>query len=187
MFLIPIIGIGQNKICEERGHLPGGFITKTLAYCPPYQIDYDDSTVMVYPACNSITYTCSRCGERVSEREKERRVLIWKKKSHLIKGEYETPDSSFHIDTDCLSDSSRYAGKLSYSPLDYVISYDKEQFIINILELWEEYETYCKNDSSNIYIISQSVASDSIWYKIIYSSIIPTLEGFMKYLKLKNK
>ena len=69
-----------NKICVERGHIMSGVCTSTLMYCPPYTIDTDSTTILVYPSCNTISYTCKRCGKSVSEREPERRVVIWRKK-----------------------------------------------------------------------------------------------------------
>ena len=68
-----------NKICIERGHVSGGVVMKTLMYCAPYSIDTDSTTIMVYPACNYESFTCKRCGKAVSQLEKERRVVIWRK------------------------------------------------------------------------------------------------------------
>jgi hypothetical protein len=68
-----------NKICLERGHVSVGVIMKTAMYCTPYSIDTDSTTVMVYPACNYESFTCKRCGKYVSQLEKERRVVIWRK------------------------------------------------------------------------------------------------------------
>ncbi|MFA5934977.1 MAG: hypothetical protein WC827_03780 [Candidatus Paceibacterota bacterium] len=56
----------------------------TLMYCPPYTIDTDSTTVTVYPACNTTTYTCQRCGKSVSEGGKEERVITWKKERKPI-------------------------------------------------------------------------------------------------------
>lgn len=69
-----------NKMCAERGHVSSGVIMSTAMYCPPYTIDTDSTTIQVYPACNWISFTCKRCGKSVSEREQERRVVIWRKK-----------------------------------------------------------------------------------------------------------
>lgn len=68
-----------NKMCLERGHVSGGVIMKTAMYCTPYSIDTDSTTIMVYPACNYESFTCKRCGKYVSQLEKERRVVIWRK------------------------------------------------------------------------------------------------------------
>lgn len=68
-----------NPICKVRGHVSGGMVSTTCLYCEPYTIDTDSSTIKVYPACNWISYTCARCGEYVSEKEKERREVIWRK------------------------------------------------------------------------------------------------------------
>lgn len=68
-----------NKMCKERGHISGGVVMKTLMYCEPYTIDTDSTTIMVYPACNYESFICKRCGKYVSQLEKERRVVIWRK------------------------------------------------------------------------------------------------------------
>jgi len=82
--LISLVGYGQNdtivnKICQERGHVSGGYVMKTLMYCQPYIVETDSTTIMVYPACNWESYTCIRCGKYVTEKEKEQRVVIWRK------------------------------------------------------------------------------------------------------------
>ena len=69
-----------NKICVERGHVKSGLTMSTSMYCPPYIIDTDSTTIQIYPACNWIYFTCKRCGKSVSEREAERRVVVWRKK-----------------------------------------------------------------------------------------------------------
>lgn len=66
-------------ICKERGHVKSESCTSTLLYCEPYVVDTDSTSTIVYPACNRITYTCMRCGATFSEKEKERRVVVWKK------------------------------------------------------------------------------------------------------------
>lgn len=66
-------------LCKERGHVNSGVCTSTLMYCPPYLEETEYESVMVYPACNIITYTCSRCGQQIKEREKEHRVVIWRR------------------------------------------------------------------------------------------------------------
>jgi DNA-directed RNA polymerase subunit N (RpoN/RPB10) len=70
-----------NKICKERGHVHGDVGMSTLLYCPPYVIDEKEYTIMVYPGCNYTTYTCQRCGQSISEKDKEYRDTIWKGKS----------------------------------------------------------------------------------------------------------
>jgi hypothetical protein len=67
------------KLCEKRGHVRSGVYSSTLLYCPSYIIDTDSTTIEVFPSCNWIGYTCSRCGKQISEREKERRIVIWKR------------------------------------------------------------------------------------------------------------
>lgn len=68
-----------DSVCLERGHVSVGVAMSTAMYCPPYLEETDSITTIVYPACNTITYTCARCGRVVKEREKERRIIIWKK------------------------------------------------------------------------------------------------------------
>ena len=68
-----------NNICKERGHILSNISASTSMYCPSYIIDTDTSTIEVFPACNWITYICKRCGQEISERNKERRVILWKK------------------------------------------------------------------------------------------------------------
>lgn len=77
----------RNLVCKERGHIQGGMITSTLMYCPPYYEENDTQTVLVYPACNYISYTCQRCGANISEREKEERIIIWEKGKDLTRPE----------------------------------------------------------------------------------------------------
>lgn len=69
----------ENEICKQRGHVIGGIISVTAAYCPSYIIDTDSTTIRVYPSCNIRTYTYQRCGKLIKESEPERRVVIWRK------------------------------------------------------------------------------------------------------------
>ena len=69
----------DSALCQERGHISSGLIMATAMYCPPYYIDTDTTTVIVYPACNTETFTCQRCGKQVIQKEEERRVVIWRK------------------------------------------------------------------------------------------------------------
>lgn len=69
----------QDSICMERGHVSTGSVTSTLAYCPPYTIDTDSTTITVFPACNSYSYTCQRCRRSITEYEKESRIVTWRK------------------------------------------------------------------------------------------------------------
>lgn len=68
-----------NPVCAERGHIQPNVVSKTLLYCPPYYEDSEDSTVLVYPACNWITYRCMRCGQIIEEKEEEVRVTVWRR------------------------------------------------------------------------------------------------------------
>ena len=67
------------NLCKERGHVKGEVIMITDAYCPPYLTENDSVSIMIYPGCNTITYTCQRCGKIISEPEKEIKVIIWKR------------------------------------------------------------------------------------------------------------
>ena len=69
----------NDQVCERRGHLSSGVVMVTDAYCPPYYIDTDSTTILVYPSCNSETFICKRCGKYVTQPEKEKRVIIWRK------------------------------------------------------------------------------------------------------------
>lgn len=66
------------KMCEERGHIMPDVVFKTAAYCQPYIVDTDSTTVKVYPSCNWIEYRCIRCGRMIKEKEKEVRVTLWR-------------------------------------------------------------------------------------------------------------
>ena len=66
-----------NVICFYRGHVMGDTYSSTDMYCRPYLDENSVRGYIVYPSCNVLTYSCLRCGDRVIEREKERRVLIW--------------------------------------------------------------------------------------------------------------
>ena len=69
----------NDSICKIRGHVPSGVVQSTGRYCPPYYEDTEDATYMVYPACNYHTFTCMRCGKEVTQKSKEKRILIWQK------------------------------------------------------------------------------------------------------------
>jgi hypothetical protein len=49
------------------------------ANCPPYYLDYPDSTVMVIPNCNKTECICQRCGRSILLPTKEKRYTIWRK------------------------------------------------------------------------------------------------------------
>ena len=67
-----------DTICAERGHVLAGIAFITAVNCPPYFIDTDSTTVVVYPSCNTIQYNCERCGKKIIEAEKEIKKTIWK-------------------------------------------------------------------------------------------------------------
>jgi hypothetical protein len=79
--LLPFFGYGQRDtlMCKERGHVNEGWYMSTALYCPSYVLDTDTTTIEVHPSCNTITFECKRCGKFVSEPEKERKVVIWRK------------------------------------------------------------------------------------------------------------
>lgn len=84
--LFGAICYGQdNSLCKERGHVKGEVIQETLMHCEGYIIDTDTSSVLVFPACNYITYRCLRCGAEIIEQEPERRIILWQgKKEHSL-------------------------------------------------------------------------------------------------------
>ena len=69
----------DSLICVERGHVLTGTCTQTLAWCPPYTIDYADSTVTVFPNCNTSTCVCARCGQVITTGGKEFRITTWRR------------------------------------------------------------------------------------------------------------
>lgn len=71
----------NDSLCIERGHINPGSWKETLMYCPPYIIDTDSTTVLVYPACNFRSYDCRRCGRAISELEPEQRIVTWRKQN----------------------------------------------------------------------------------------------------------
>lgn len=71
--------IDTINLCKERGHIVPEICMSTAMYCPPYYIETDSSTIKVYPSCNYITYTCERCSLEITEREREKREVIWRK------------------------------------------------------------------------------------------------------------
>lgn len=68
-----------DSICLQRGHVNKGCYMITDAYCPPYLIESDTATIQVHPSCNEINYNCMRCKKNVTEKEKENRIVIWRK------------------------------------------------------------------------------------------------------------
>ncbi|MES2653261.1 MAG: hypothetical protein V4663_16090 [Bacteroidota bacterium] len=67
----------KNPICIERGH--NLIHAKPTITRTPYTIDTKDSTVTVYPAANSTTARCSRCGAEIVNNEKDVRVTTWRR------------------------------------------------------------------------------------------------------------
>ena len=205
-----VTAFGQNLICEERGHLCGDVFFSTLMYCPPYVEDYEDSTITVYPACNTITYDCSRCGERVSELEKEKRIVTWKRK--II--ETDPPLHTIQI-AEIIKNPKSYVN-LHDTDLIICTENDKEETIQQYVDrhlsesairLWGEYETYCYDDSTYTHIYNPTWADWHTCYqqsgnlahgyhwKLIcnnkshfsYIHKEPTFKGFIGYLKTKRK
>jgi len=70
-------GKDSTALCQERGHVKGGVMESTMMKAKPYILETDSSTVLITPGVNTITYTCLRCGERVKEKEKETRQILW--------------------------------------------------------------------------------------------------------------
>ena len=75
----PVVDSTKYKICIERGHVMGGMCETTLMYCEPYLEETDSTTIKVYPGCNWITCNCQRCNKEIVEKERDQRVVIWRK------------------------------------------------------------------------------------------------------------
>lgn len=65
--------------CSERGHIRPSVYESTCMYCPDRYEEYADSTVLVSPGCNYITYTCLRCGKKITEKIPDTRTVIWRR------------------------------------------------------------------------------------------------------------
>ncbi len=75
----------DSTTCEERGHVCTGPFMETAMHCPSYIVDHENYSEEVFPACNTRTYTCERCGEYIHEPGKERRVVIWERNKISLK------------------------------------------------------------------------------------------------------
>ena len=199
-----VTAFGQNLICEERGHLCGDVFFSTLMYCPPYVEDYEDSTITVYPACNTITYDCSRCGERVSELEKEKRITTWKKPQ--IEEELVLLDIPYIYTIEIINDSNLHIVTDKHGTEIFQDFMDRH-LSESAIRLWGEYETYCYDDSTYTHIYNPTWADWHTCYqqsgnlahgyhwKLIcnnkshfsYIHKEPTFIGFIEYLKTKRK
>lgn len=69
-----------DSICAERGHSLSDYGSSTLAYCPPYTVDYPDYTITIYPACNTTSIFCKRCRRTISLHDKVDTVITWRRK-----------------------------------------------------------------------------------------------------------
>lgn len=69
----------KDKRCEERGHIISQCVPVTLAYCPPYIIETDTTTIRVYPVYSWAGDFCERCGKYFPPSQKEVRETIWRK------------------------------------------------------------------------------------------------------------
>lgn len=67
-----------DSLCKKYGHIQGDNTQSTSLFCPSYIIETDSTTEIIYPACNSLIYTCKRCSNLVTEMEKERKFIIKK-------------------------------------------------------------------------------------------------------------
>ena len=172
LFSINCIGQKSNKLCDTRGHVLSEPYGSTAMYCPSYLIDTDSFTIKVYTACNWISYTCSRCGKTIYEREPERRDTIWK--ISQTKSEHSLNEKI---------DSTQW-----YKNID--------QFI----QLFDKYSKQCHNDSTfkesyrevRDTLYSEKTANRLLLppkyeYYTWYEHKKPTFEGFINYLKtIKN-
>lgn len=198
-----------GKICKERGHVSPGIGTSTLVWCPPYQIDYIDSTVMVYPVCNTTSYVCSRCGEMVSERGKESRVVIWRRIKKL--NEEAAVSVQEVIDTTALTATipagSRNLWKISSTQKDdknitfqMLLDYEKEcvKDTVKAEKFENEYIVWHKGYGEALtekQLIDKGYKYAYRWYKGMdskrgflfdyYFIKEPSLKGFIEYMKTK--
>ncbi len=67
----------KNPTCVERGH--NLIHTKATTLRSPYTIDTKDSTITVYPAPNSTSSKCSRCGDEIVNSEKDVKITTWRR------------------------------------------------------------------------------------------------------------
>lgn len=78
-----IMDTTDNPICSERGHIRPSVYESTCMYCPDRYEEYADSTVLVSPGCNYITYTCLRCGKKITEKIPDTRTVIWRRVKYI--------------------------------------------------------------------------------------------------------
>jgi hypothetical protein len=62
--------------CSRVGHVASRTSSSTLVNCPPYLVESGDTTFQVYPACNTTTYSCMRCGKSYTLPDKESRIIL---------------------------------------------------------------------------------------------------------------
>jgi hypothetical protein len=94
-----ILDSSAYKTCLQRGHIKPEVFQMTSLDCGAYIEDTDTTTIMVYPGCNWITYTCVRCGRDIKEKEPTTRITIWRKEHIYTKRECDTLDKIFQINT----------------------------------------------------------------------------------------
>lgn len=220
--LLPVVAMGQEtktlefsseyvipdttgKICKERGHVSPGVGMSTLMWCPPHQIDYPDSTVMVYPACNTTSYVCARCGKYISEREKESRVVTWRRPIQIMDTTFFLTDSirGLHL----FSDESKWISGTEatvykepsidfYNPGGKIIQSITWRDKVLTFQMLLDYEKHCYNDSTKVRRhkdntgICMAYDYDCIipeHYENIWVHKQPTFQGFIEWYKNKIK
>jgi len=67
-----------NPVCLERGHVWKRSYVKPTKACQPYIVDNLYYTIKVYPACETVRYTCLRCGVKKPSTETDRVDTIWR-------------------------------------------------------------------------------------------------------------
>lgn len=69
----------SKNLCIERGHVFSESIMITDIYCPSYLVENDTISYIVKPSCNYVTKCCLRCAAIIEEKEKEQRIVVWRK------------------------------------------------------------------------------------------------------------
>lgn len=70
------------QICRERGHVPEQQPDIKATLLKPYTVDYQDSTIKVYPI-PEYSFKCARCGQWVVVPESKIYETIWRRKKKL--------------------------------------------------------------------------------------------------------
>ena len=69
-------------MCAERGHIQGGagLVTMTAVCGSSRYVDLPDRTLLIWNDLNTTTYTCGRCGKRITtEPAKPCTTVVWQR------------------------------------------------------------------------------------------------------------